>query len=437
MNLPAFLGRLFSKRSVHDSRLWVPFGSASTITERTLLEANKEWVFIAVDKIATSLAGIRFKVMRYARNGDDQEVFEGPLVDFLEKPAKSFTGKDFVYLTTVYKELTGNAFWEIVSKKDLRPLIPTHITAKAKNGEIITYECTEDGQVRTILPKHMLHDRYIDPARPWWGKGKLQRVARWVDTSSFVAEFLSRFFVNGATFGGFIETEEETEERINLIKLGIANDHAGVHNAHKIGVLPKGSKFSKVTANMAEMEMGETDDRYRDKILAAFGVPKSILGIVEDVNRANAEANEYVYAKYTIKPIADQFIEFLNTTVAPMLDPSGKLYYAYDDFVPVNQEIEIKRQQLALGKQQYMTVNEVRASQGLPPVKGGDEIYGDPYLLPLGTPAPAPEPNGDDDDEDTKKPKKSMSIRARQAHAVERALDDVAEKIGDALKKKP
>jgi HK97 family phage portal protein len=431
MDFSSLLSRLWSKRSVVDLGGWVPTGGGvSGVNDRNLLDANREWVFIAVDKIAASMAGIRFKVMRYQRNGDDQEIFDGPLVEFLEKPGVNLTGKDFIYLNTVYKELTGNAFWELVSKRAVRPMIPIGVTPVVVKGEVAAYRYAHEGTQRVIPAKSVLHDRYIDPARPYWGRGKLHRIARWVDTSSYVTEFLSRFFVNGATFGGFIETEEESEERIKLIKLGLLNDHVGVEKAHKIGVLPKGSKFSKVTANMAEMEMGETDDRYRDKILAAFGVPKSILGIIEDVNRANAEANEYVYAKYTVKPIADDFVEFLNVNVAPHLDDSGKLYFAYDDFVPTDKEIELKREEAGLNGQQYLTVNEVRAAHGLPPVKGGDVVYGDPYLLPLGTPAPAPEP-ADDDDEP---PAKAVPMRARRALQREKAFDGAFDVLAQLAK---
>jgi HK97 family phage portal protein len=433
MQLPQFLRRWITERSATET--WLPMTTgASSINDRNLLHANREWVFVAVDKIGSSMRSVRFKVMRYARNGDDQEVFDGPLVDFLEKPARNFTAKDFIYLTTVYKELTGNAFWENTGGFQLKPLIPTQVTAIASKGEIVSYKYSEDGAERAISPRNMLHDRYIDPAKPYWGKGKLQRISRWVDTSSYLTEFMSRFFTNGATFGGFIETEEESEERIKLIKMGLMNDHVGVEKAHKIGVLPKGSKFAKVTANMEEMQMGESDDRYRDKILAAFGIPKSILGLVEDVNRANAEASEYVYAKYTIQPIADDFIEFLNNRVAPYLDPSGKMYFAYDDFIPVDKEAELKRQEIALNGQQYMTVNEARASQGLPPVKGGDVVYGDPYLLPLGTPAPAPEADPDGDDDDA--PTKAMPERARRAFRRENAFDGVVKTIQNALEAK-
>lgn len=443
MKLGISLLRWFRKRALSDENGgWRDvFGARSDgVAERALLEANREWVFIAVDKIASSVASVRFKVMRYTRSGDDQEVFNGPLVDFLEKPGPGFTGKDFIYLNTVYKELTGNAFWERTKSRssDIKPLIPTRVTPVVANGELIGVKYMDGTSERVIDLKNLLHDRYIDPAKPYWGKGKLARIARWVDTSSFVTEFLSKFFVNGATFGGFIMTDEDSQERIKLIKAGILNDHTGVEKAHKIGVLPKGTKFEKVASNMAEMEMGATDDRYRDKILAGFGVPKTLVGLTTEVNRASAEASEYIYAKYTIKPAVDDLIEFLNETVAPMLDSSGKYYFACDEFVPINQEIALKEREIALNRHPYKTVNEVRAENGLPPVKGGDVVYGNPLLAPLGQPAAAPEADpAPDDEEDDPVPKKGVPGRVRRAAtSVRTPVESITKALVKALNSK-
>lgn len=427
--LSSLLQSLGAKKAMGDAYpgTWVPLGGGTeSVNAGNLLEANREWAYIAVDKNASSTASVRLKVMRYASSGDDREVFEGPLVTFLESPAAGFTGKDFVYLNTAYKELTGNAFWEKLPGGKLRPLIPTRVRPIIKDGDVLGFKYTDQSGVeRTILAKNVLHDRYVDPAKPWWGIGKLQKIARWVDTSSFVTEFLNRFFLQGATFGGFIETEEETEQRIKLIKLGLQNDHVGVANAHKIGVLPKGSKFSKATASMAEMEMGGTDDRYRDKILAGFGVPKTLVGLTTEVNRASAEASEYIYAKYTVKPIVEDLLAFLNNTVAPELDKSGRYYFAYDEFVPVNQELRLKERELAFGKRPYKTLNEVRSEEGLPPVAGGDEVP-DPTGNVSGKPEPTPAAPETEDEED--EPKKAIPSRARASLKRERLIDGIVHK---------
>jgi HK97 family phage portal protein len=422
-----FFKRLFrSKERSYSGEIWTALYPSDTV-ERALLEHNKEWVYISVDRVARAVASVRFKVMKYTANGDDQEIFDGELVDFLEAPSTNLTGKDFIYLNTVYKELTGNAFWEI-EKKNIAPLLPHLVNPVLQGGKLVGFEYYDGTKKRALRLDQVLHDRYIDPRKPYWGVGKLEKIARWVDTSFFANEFLRLFFVNGAQFGGFIETEEESEERIKLIKLGLTNEHVGVQNSHKIAVLPKGSKFAKGTANLKDMQFQEMDDQYRDKILAGFGVPKTLVGYTTDVNRASAESSEYVFAKYTVKPAVDDLIEFLNARVAPLFDASGKLYFAYDDFVPENMEIKLKEREISLGKQPYKTVNEVRSEVGLPPVEGGDTVY-TPVGVPLGEKPPAPLAPSANDNE----PKKAMPRRARQMVRKERVVSDIVDKIADVV----
>lgn len=443
MNLLSFF-KGSKKRSVEPTYggTWITTGGgADGINERNLLQANKEWVYIAVDKVATAAASVRIKVMKYTKTDDDQEVFEGPLVKFLDNPGPGFTGADFVYLNTVYKQLTGNAFWERMSVRSnqVTPINPTLVEPNISGGQLIGYKVSDGAKQRTLTLDQVLHDRAIDPARPYWGIGKLQKIAGWVDTSTFANELLKSFFLNGAVFGGFITTEEETEERIKLIKMGLVNDHTGVSNAHKMGVLPKGADYKPTMLKMSDMEMGATDDRYRDKILAAFGVPKNLLGVTAGENRATVEGTEYTFAKYTIKPVMDDLMQFLNTNVAAVLDPSGQYYFEYEDFIPDNMEIKLKELELSLNHQPYKTINEVRAESGLPPVTGGDIIYTTMGQVPLGTPeAPAdPAPQEGQDTPQPKQPaktvKRTVATRIRTIERQERVKEQFADDISKAF----
>lgn len=423
------------KKAFGDGLTWTQITGGPDVVERNLLANNKEWVFIATDRNAQAVSNVRFRVMRYQNNSDDQEVFDGPFVDFMENPALGFTFKQFVYLHTAYKELTGNALWE-VDGKVLKPLIPTSCSPVVKNGELLGIRYTGEGTERVINISRVLHDRYVDPAKPYWGVGKLSKIASWVDTQSYTNEFLRKFFINGAQFGGFIETDEDNEERIKLIKLGLFNDHVGVANSHKWGVLPRGAKASQATSKISDMEMGATDDRFRDKILATFGVPKNLLGLTAGENRATVEGTEYTYSKYVVKPIVQDFVEFLNKNIAARLDPTGRYYFDFEEFVPVNMDIEIRARQAALNNQAYKTVNEVRAEAGLPPVPGGDAIYGAPFQVPLGSPAPQIAPTAPTDGDLTDEPdepKKAMPRAVRDDLRTKRAVSTVIKAVEEVL----
>ena len=55
----------------------------------------------------------------------------------------------------------------------------------------------------------------------------------------------------------------------------------------------------------------------------------------------------------------------------PRYDPTGRLFLASEDPVPVNRELSARERELNL-KYGVVTVNEVRSEQGLPPVSWGD-----------------------------------------------------------------
>jgi len=80
----------------------------------------------------------------------------------------------------------------------------------------------------------------------------------------------------------------------------------------------------------------------RDTALIAFGFPKAMLGISEDVNRANAEAGEYMFAKWLVKVRLDRWREMLNNQLLPLFARAEGLEFDYDSPVPENAETEIQ-----------------------------------------------------------------------------------------------
>ena len=79
----------------------------------------------------------------------------------------------------------------------------------------------------------------------------------------------------------------------------------------------------------------------RDLIFGAFGIHGSIMGVSENINRANAEAAETHYAKWLITPRLVRIKEALNERVLPVFgDPT--LEFHFDDPVPENRELRLK-----------------------------------------------------------------------------------------------
>ena len=109
--------------------------------------------------------------------------------------------------------------------------------------------------------------------------------------------------------------------------------HEGIDNMSRIAVLPKGVKWASAGTNPKDMDFKNLSQDTRDRILAAFGVSKTILGTAEsDTNRATAETADYVFSKRVIKPRMQLIDSFLNEKLVPRY--GDDLYLSFLDPVP-------------------------------------------------------------------------------------------------------
>lgn len=110
--------------------------------------------------------------------------------------------------------------------------------------------------------------------------------------------------------------------------------------AHRVAIIEAGSQWVDRKITQRDMEFTALSTLSRDKILEAFGFPKSMLGIVEDVNRANAETSEYVFAKWLLVPRLDRWKSAFNNDLLALFPDGDRLEFDYDSPVPENSDQE-------------------------------------------------------------------------------------------------
>lgn len=397
--MPNFLTKLFGNASekAASNDGWVSYfgagsggGLAARITDRSLMDADKNWVYVSVDRIAASLSEVPYKLMKYNKQGDDEEVIDHAVLDFLEDPHPLFTGTELLYHTIAHLELTGNAYWLFEegqrNPKQMMLLLPEYTKAimdkammsiKGYNYRIGSFN--ENYDVDQIL-----HVRYPNPRNLLKGRGTLAQIAEWVDVDSYATEFNRKFFINGGSPGGTLETEATDKKALELIKTAWEMKYRGASNAHRVSVLPKGTKYNEPKNTQKDMEFNQSLITTRNNILAAFGVPKSVVGISETGDsRSDAEAAHYAFMFFTIKPKLKRMERFINKRLLPMFDGTEQMYIKFDDPVPENKTFELDEKKAAGGGKAWMTVNEIRAEDGLPPLEGGDELDKTPSTVPV------------------------------------------------------
>ncbi|HJT75720.1 MAG TPA: phage portal protein, partial [Gemmataceae bacterium] len=131
-------------------------------------------------------------------------------------------------------------------------------------------------------------------------------------------------------------------------------------SAMKLQVLPHSMGD---LAALADMKATKED------IANAFHVPLSFL--TTETNLANLQAAEQQHMAKAIAPRLRRRDEKLNEQLLPRYDPSGRLFLASEDPVPVNFDNNMKELELKL-KYGVLTINEVRQAEGLDAVPWGN-----------------------------------------------------------------
>lgn len=384
-----FISMRSAERGIIGSESADPFTvwrGSKKVDPQKAFEIYSGWVYACIRAIAEELGKMRFKLMRVNKDGTSEEVPEHELLDLLEGVNPNMTGIELRYMTGAHLESIGNAYWfleGVEGPKDKPKAI--HIVDPSRTKVIVDRDHFPSSIKKYVMrtgtnsydfkPEQLVHFRYPDPTDPFEGIGTVQTAAQWIDADNYAMEFNRRFFLNGARIGGFIESNAITSDQLEYLKKSFEKAFTGINNAYKVLALPQGAKFTEGSQTQKDLDFANMMIMMRDRILAAFRVPRTALGITDDVNRANAEATDYVFAARTIAPKMEMLCSFLNEYLVPRYGED--LYLTYEDPVPENREINIAEMSAALGTAPATSLNEAREKYlGLPAVEGGDEIMG-------------------------------------------------------------
>jgi len=374
--------------------IYRPSGAKSVDANKAMANFTG-WTYAAVNAIAREISNIQWRL--YKITGDDHEEQEDhPLLTLLEGVNELMTGIELKYVTAAHLELTGNCYWfldgatsDTTPPRAIYPLNPGRVRVKVDKSsfpfKLSHYEYTLEGKVYRFEPYQILHLKCPDPSDQFVGIGVPQTIPSWIDSDNYAMEYNRKFFINGASVGLYIQTDTNVEGNLDRIRKGWGNRQEGVQNAHKTPVLPKGAKLEHTGVTQRDMDFAKLTDATRDRILAGFGVSKTILGTAEsDTNRATAETADYVFSKRTIRPKMLLIVSYLNERLVPRY--GDDLYLSFIDPTPEDKQFRTQEMQAAVGSMPIMTQNEARRNYlGLGPVEGGDQLMVPAAMTPAGT----------------------------------------------------
>lgn len=389
----SILNKLFSFNNKKDFGSTVQTGgmeliarlTASAMSKSKMLEqyGKSLYVFACINKIATKTASIDFNLFRIINSaGDTKEIFAHPALDLIYKPNPFQTKTDFIESLIINLKCTGDAFiykarnnsGKVVELWNLRPDFMTIIADPTNFIKGYSF-AKSDGTTVNFPPTDIIHIKYPDPLNQYLGMSPINPAQKRIQTEAFSTDWQMNFFLNSARPDALIKNPETTltQDQKADIREGWNKKYQGVSNSSKVAILEGGLDYQLISLSQKEMDFIESMKFTRDDILVAFQVPKPLLAIVDDVNRANSETAMFIFLSETIKPEMARIIENFNEQLC-YEEFGEEFYYDFDDPTPEDKTFKMLEEDTRI-KNNTLLINEARAARGEVPIRGGWSFY--------------------------------------------------------------
>lgn len=302
------------------TKSWTQVEQYTTLSERRNLWPSRSGVNVTRDRamrLGTVWACIRLRaetlgmlpvdVVEYA--GKNREQVEPPA--WLERPNSETTQFELFERTSASLDTDGNAFWGLSTDRigrigEVYVLPPTQVEVyrpKRQNSGDPVQPKRYRFDNKDYGPDEILHIPGFGLAGQLRGMSPIEYHASSIGLGIAAEEFGEAFFGNGAVMSGVIVMDRDPgETAVNRMQSSFQQDHTGLANVHKPGVLFGGAKWEQLTIPNDAAQFIETRNYQVGEIARIFRVPPHKIG---DLSRA------------TFSNIEHQGIEWVTDGVMP------------------------------------------------------------------------------------------------------------------------
>lgn len=334
----------------------VPSGLVPTAESQLRAMESVGTLFAIVDRLATAVAEVEWKLYRKAPSGkpeDRVEVTSHLALDIWCKPNPWMPRDEFVETSQQHLDLAGEAWW-VVSRHprmrsiplELWPVRPDRMYPVPSREEFIAgyVYVSPDGEQVPLRTDEVIQLRRPHPLDPYRGISPVGAVLPDLEASRLAAEWNRNFFLNSALPSGIIEAPEFLgDTQFDELRERWEEQHRGVAAAHRVAILEGGLKWVDRRFSQRDMEFVELRGASREVIREAYAIHGHTLGLSESVNRANAEAADASFARWQVRPRLGRIKQALNHDFLPLFgDTARDLEFDFCDPVPEDRELAVQ-----------------------------------------------------------------------------------------------
>jgi HK97 family phage portal protein len=300
-----------------------------------------------------------FKVYR-----DNKEV-KAPL--WIRKPDPTRTQQQFFEETLVSRLLNGNAYWLKTFNDDgnltiLEVLNPLDVEIETdRRGRVVKY--TYQGY--DYDPSRIVHLKGLPLAGQAKGLGPIQAAQGELRGAIDTANYGSTYFRDAGVPNGLLKTDQTLQPDQAKAAKDQWNSTAGAKNG--VAVLGKGFDWVNTYIKPADAQFIEVQKHNVTRVAALFGIPSSLmLASVEGTSLTyqNVEQEWLGFIRFALA----EYLSEIEQAITEMLPSTQVAKFNYDSLLRTDTKSRYEAHAIAL-ENGFMTINEVRALENLPPLE--------------------------------------------------------------------
>ena len=339
---------------------------------------------------AGNIAGLPLTIYRPGPSGIPVEAPDHPLFWLLHhSPNYDQSAYDFWEFMVSCLELRGNAYAEMEKRADgfivsLTPIPPDLVAVRRLGTGEIEYRWTLNGQLNVASQDTVLHIR--GPlGGPLGGLSPLDVCRRTFAAAISTDRAASSMFANGARPSGVLATDKvlTADQRTTLEGL-LQEKFMGAMNAGRPMVIDNGVTWQALSISAEDAQMLESRQFSVEEICRLFEVDPHLVGQTAGNSNLGSSITDQTLSllKFKLHKRLKRIEGSLEKQLLTMAERKAGVSIAF------NVEAFLRADSLGRAQyydimQQFMTKNEIRAEEGLPPQAGGDVLMAQMQDVPL------------------------------------------------------
>lgn len=359
--------------------------------------------------IARNIAELGIHVFDRVSDTERQRLADHPLAQLLARPQPApskVTRYRLIDATVNDLGIYDQAFWAKIRAGDsgrvgaLLRIPPNKIEPIGENWLVPDGYRIGGRSGREVDADDVVHFYGFNPLDARVGLSKMETLRAILAEEISIDQYRSWYWQNAARIGGVIERPLDAPEWSDPARKRFRQEwhalHTGTVNSGGTAILEDGMTWKPASFSAKDSQLVEGRKLSREEVAAVYHIPQHAVGILDHATFSNiVEQNRQLYTD-AFGPTIQSMKEDLELQLLPDLDDRPTVYVQFNIAAKLRGSFEQKAAQIgaAVGGP-WMTPNEGRAMDELPPVDGGD------VLNPSPTTPGAPAAAGDTGDDST------------------------------------